>query len=223
MAVTVANITSGEGGTGFTTKDTASVNIVAGRLYILSVENKRAAGSPNVPTATGLSQTWAQIATKASSSGQASNVTLFRCVPSSNQSGAITMDFGGQAQDRAVWVLDEFSNISDTGGSNGSVAVVQSGNTAGNGTSASITLSALGSPNNASYGAIGNIGPVAVTPGSGYTETAEPGSAETGLETEFKAAGSTTVDWSFSSTDYEGLAIEIKAGAVSTSGFFEIL
>ena len=90
----------------------------------------------------------------------------------SPSSGAITITFGAN-QSNCGWSLNEFDGI-DTGGTNGSGAIVQAvPNTVASGTSLTITLSAFGNANNGAMSAFCIADNLAVTPDSGWTEMHE--------------------------------------------------
>ncbi len=221
MAVSATNLTHGEGGTGFTSKATASISPSAGKLYLISITSKKAGQTTNVPTVTGCSLTWVQVNTVNTTVGQGCRTTVVRAMGTPT-TGTLTIDWAGQSQDRAAWSVDEFSGVVTTG-SNGADAVVQSNTNQGSGvTSLTVTLSTFGSSGNAAFGTISAIGPPAWTVGSGFTELANQGTAESGIEVEFKNSQDTSVDWTFTSCDPVAVAIEIKAGAQLGVDYWDI-
>lgn len=217
MAVAVSNVIANGSAATASSYATASVSLVAGRLYLLTVRHVRStAALATTPTVSGASQTWTQVASWSNSDNNRRRTTIFRCLPASNQSGVLTIDFASETQNACDWVLDEFTGI-DTGGTNGSVAVVQAvGNDSGASsvTSFSITLSAFGSTNNATYGVFVS-GLVAVTQEGGYTETSDRDGTGSGhVQTQFLASSDTTPSWTLGSTVvYSAHGLEIKAAA----------
>lgn len=197
--------------TNATSYTTASVSPTANHLVLLAVHNN-ASGTAGTPTASGNSLTYVQIAT-VTYSGNSNRVTLFRALGGSPSSGAITIDYGGSTQQAAIWAVIDCANV-DTSGTDGSGAIVQSlTNTGAAVTSLTITLSAFGSTNNATFGAFGHAVGNDVTAGSGFselTDTSATAPVDT-LFTEFRNNNDTTVDASISaSTQWGGVAIEIK-------------
>lgn len=224
MAVACTNITSNfdeDGGSGSTT---ASVTLVAGRLYLLTVTQRRGDSTdPVEPTISSTGATWVKVNTVVfdSTSSSRRRVTVFRTMVSSNQTGTITITYGSNVSD-AIWILDEFTGV-DTTGTNGSGATVQSAtnkNEAG-ATSLTVTLAAFGSTNNATYGAFGWDGITSVpTVGSGFTLKVNQNDSGTDLSslTEFRSDNDTSVDSSYSPAAglIGGIAIEIKAAATTS-------
>ena len=102
----------------------------------------------------------------------------------------------------------------DTTGANGSGAIVQSVATLFTAvTSASVTLAAFGSADNATYGMFGRANNEAITQGSGFTLIHNPFGAtpNTSLMTEFRNDNDTGVDASWvTSSNCRGIAVEIK-------------
>lgn len=219
--VTITNLTSGEGGAGPTSVNTASITPPANKPIFVWVGSKVNAGTPNIPSVSGCGITWIQIATIAKTDAQRMRLTLFMGISSSPSIGALTISFGGQSQDRATWIVD-YASGARTSGSNAANAIVQSvsGQTAGSGTtnsaSLTLTLGAFADSNNATYGSL-NIIDGTITPGSGFSELAQANSAETNHESEWKTIGDTTVDWSFAAGYGLGIAVEIAQEVASAS------
>ena len=212
MAITAANLTNAVDASSVSTYTTASISPGASKLDIVSVESFFA-GTSTVPTVTGASGTWTQIATVTDSSGNR-RVTLFRDLSASPGSGALTIDFAGQVQTTIAWSIDEFSGT-DTTGTHGSGALVQSvthATTSGATTGFTITLAALGSANNAAYGALRNNAGGAVTVGTGFTSLSNQTAGSLVMAAEW-AINKTAVAWTWASQTVisVGVAIEIKA------------
>jgi hypothetical protein len=132
---------------------------------------------------------------------------------------AVTFDFGGQTQTGCVWSVIDYSGT-DTTGTNGSGAIVQSDTEASAGSVSSLTstLAAFSGANNATAGGFGyplNNGNG--TAGTGFTETGErfQGSPNQAIYTEFRSDNDTTVDVSIgaSSVPIVGISVEIAASA----------
>lgn len=219
MAVTISNLTSGNDTDGGSSSTTASVTPGSNKLELLSVSSRtNITADPNQPTVTGNGLTWVAINSIVYDTTSASRkrITLFRAMGASPSTGAITIDFGGQAQTDVVWSLDEASGI-DTGGTNGSAASVQSATAkdeTGSATSLTVTLAAFADAGNATFGAICVDNNSAASVGSGFTQLAVPTTTNQRLISEWKATNDTGVDASFGTSGLiGGVAIEIKAAA----------
>lgn len=180
---------------------------------------------PNQPTLTGNGLTWELVNTIVFDAASTSRrrVSLFRALGASPSAGAVTADFGLQVNTHSIIIIDQLSGI-DTGGTNGSDAIVQSATNSTVGTSLSVTLAAFGSASNATYGAIGTAatGTELVTAGSGFTITNQinNGGAQGGAA-EFRNDPDTTVDYTNPSSVELGIVgAEIKAaGGAATPTF----
>ena len=217
MAVTATQLTSGGSDTNTESYTTASISPSGNKLIIVAVYTRRTAGS-TAPTLTGNGLTYVNFVSETESTGTILRMTLYRAMGASPSAGAITIDFGADTMEHCEWIVTEFDNV-DTGGTNGSAAIVQSlgGRDEGTNTGLTITLAAFGDASNAAYGAVraGN----AITPGTDFIELAEVTAATEApnVQAEWKDVADTTVDWSWASTGSFaiGAAIEIKAGAAS--------
>jgi len=126
---------------------TASVSPNASELILLWVSTSHA--SANTPTVSGLGLTWALVATETSGTRRGS---VYRTMSASAITpGAITMDYGAASQGTCDWAVVAFSNV-DTGGTNGSGAIVQSGTyTSASATTTPITLAAFAHAQNVHF------------------------------------------------------------------------
>ena len=219
MAVAISNLTTGSDTDGNSTATTASVSPAGDNLLLLTVASRTGISTnPNQPTVTGNGLTWVAEKTTVydDSSSSRRRITVFRAMGASPSTGAITIDFGGQNQTTAIWSLDQLSGT-DTTGTNGSGAIVQSvanQDTTGTGASLTVTLAAFGSANNATFGGFGNgNGTNTSTAGTGFTKSGDvTDSADIRLTTEFVASNDTSVDMSWSgASEVGGVGIEIKA------------
>lgn len=213
----VTNLTAG-GQTAGTSATTASISPAANALVIVSVANSVSSGTANLPTVTGASGTWTQIATKLDATN-VRRVTLFRDLSASPGSGTLAISVAGQTQTFVEWSVDQITNV-DTTGTHGSGAVVQSASNTSSGTSTGITvtLAALGSSNNVAFGYIrmNTIAPVA---GSGFVELNAVAISTGGAEAEW-ATNKTAVAWTWASTAGSvpvAMAIEIKRSWLSAA------
>jgi hypothetical protein len=183
-------------------------------LIVLFVASRAVTGTTNVPTVSGNSLTWTQIATV--QRGSAHTMTLFGANASGSATGATTIDFAGQNQSfcRASFFLAEGVDL--TGGV--AAAFVQSPTNQGDGvTSGSVTLSAAAAGDNRPIAAFYHAANEVTTPrtdwdemddlAGSFTNTAiETQSRDDAFETTASAswATSTSVNWL-------GIAAELKA------------
>lgn len=188
-------------------QSTDSISPASGSLVLVGIGSNHPSGTPNIPTVSGLSMTWDQIDTVVIGSKQ--RTTLLRGVANGN-SGALTISHGGQNQQNIYWGVVQITQV-DTGGTNGSNAIVQSNRTSGTGSgSATVTLSSFTNLNNSTFGVIYYNAGVGISPGSGFTEIGEALSSHV-FETEFKSSNDTSVDWSFAGVEtHTAIAVELK-------------
>lgn len=214
MAVTANHLTSSGSETAQSSYNTASVSPGSNRLILVAVLQGRSGGG-NVPTLSGNGLTWQLVASSALFTSFY-KMHLFRSMGASPSTGAITIDFGGQNQTRVTWSVVEFDGV-DTGGTDGSAAVVQSASNTGTAvTSLTVTLAAFGSADNATYGTFGTDQVGDITPGTGFTELSDVSHGQR-HETEWRSDNDTSVDVSWSgSSDAGGIAVEIKAFSAAT-------
>lgn len=221
MAVAATNLVATGGVVGVSLAS-GSFTPTANRLVLAAVQSRTGiTADPNIPTLSGNGLTWVQVATVLydSTSSSRKRLTVFRAMGASPTTGALTADFAVQAQTDMGIVVDEFSGI-DTGGTDGSTAVVQSA-TALDDTitvaTLTATLAAFGSVNNATYGAfaIGSVSSTS-TAGTGFTKIGDLGTTTNNrVTTEFRNDNDTSVDMSWSANEeIGGIGIEIKAAAV---------
>lgn len=166
--------------------------------------------TPEIPTMTGNGVTWVEEDTQLDATGT-HRTTWFRGMVASPTEGAATIDFGGQTQFHAFWSISEIGGV-DTGGTNGSAAVVQTAKaTASSASTLSITLSAFASASNISFGSFGLPNFRTVTAGSGFTTIGSFGLSGVGTVFSEWKLNDTTVDVSLSApATISGIAVEIK-------------
>ena len=138
---------------------------------------------------------------------------VFRALSASPGSGPITITFTGSVSN-VQWIVSQWDGV-ETGGTNGSRAIVQTGAARSDGATAlAVALAPFAAANDVAYGAVGvaKNGPI-VTPASGLTEIAEVSSGETSaLEAEW-ATNQPAVGVSWGTSTKAGmLGVEIKAG-----------
>lgn len=210
MAITTTHLTDGTpGSNNITSATTASISPVAGTIVLVSVASF--SGTSAVPTCSGCNQTWDEVGSINNST--TNRVTVFRAVISNPTAGVLTFNWS-TSQAEVVWSVDSFSLFDDSGGTNGSVAIVQS--TTGASNTPSLTLAALGSGRNATFGVAADVGQAYATAGSGYTLLCGRGGTgnQIWISVEWAEPGSTTVDWGAAGqSGFSLIAMEIKAKA----------
>lgn len=231
-AVSCSVLTQDKSTTNAASYSTASVTPSANTLVLLATvatRNSTVCSDNDITSVTGNGLTWANINRQCFSNAGApvQTVELWRTMGASPSSSTVDFGFGGASQLNAAWAVIECTGV-DTGGTNGSGAIVQNAiNLTEPGTGLTVTLGAFGDAGNATLGAFGVADNVAVTEGSGFTELAEQlvsdGGTDSGLQVEWKTSNDTSVDASWSSIDAGGVAIEIKAAATSADTPGDIL
>lgn len=146
MAITCTRLTRGTDGSA--PFQTASVSPGANKLLLLCVQVYRASGTPATPTVSGNGLTWVQVDSVLFRSD--SRIAVFRAMGAAPTSGVITITAASSTL--VLWSLHEIDGI-DTGGTNGSAAIIQSGtNSAPGASSLTVTLAAFASAASAGFG-----------------------------------------------------------------------
>lgn len=217
MAITASNLINNILNSAATSYNTASISPVANRLTLVTV-GSQFAGTSNVPTVTGASGTWVNIISAADATNNR-RMSIFRDLSASPGSGALTIDFAGQSQANCEWSVEQLDGI-DLSGTHGSGAIVQSAsNTLTNGgatTGITVSLSALGSANNATYGGVRANGASAIVAGTGFTELST--NATVRMETEWKI-NDNSVLWTWASQLVISIAVAIEIKAAVPAAF----
>lgn len=195
--------------------------LVANTLGLAAIHNEKV-GTPDIPTLSGGGVTWVQIAT---STVGGIRTTLFRAMGASPSGTSLTVDYGGNVQSNCSWTIVEWADV-DTGGTDGSAAVVQSNvnSDAASGTTLAVTLSAFADAvNNVAYGVFGSASNVNCTPEGGYTGFTQGGVSEAAHRAQWQTGEDTSVSatYAVSVANRVGIAIEIAAsGGGGASGIF---
>ena len=224
MAISISNLTNGRDVDGNSTASTASITPSSNKLVLVAVATKTASGDPNHPTLTGNGLTWVEITSvNYDAVGSQKRLTLFRGMGASPSTGAISIDLGGQNNTCIQWIVEEVTGM-DTSGTNGSGAIVQSSTNQSGGSTVNtltVTLSAFGSTDNATYGIFGHDDDAGTaTAGSGFTIVSTQSSVDVmgNIASEFRSTNDTSVDISWDTSALEGgIAIEIKQATVAST------
>jgi hypothetical protein len=181
-AILCDNLASGTNGsdTNATSYNTDSVTLPANNLVLLLVQSKTSSGTANTPTATSTGATWQAVNNQ--NDGATRKASVLRTLVGSNQTGAVTIDFGGQTQQNAHWVIVVCSGV-DTTGTHGSGAVVTSNVATGaseGSDSYTHTCTAFSSSDNRPVVGVGTNASTSSTAESGWEELAENNSSDSG-------------------------------------------
>lgn len=220
-AISYSSLTGSFSTTDATSYTTASITPSANKLILLSVLSVQTGGPP-VPTITGNGLTWVEVDSNLNTTTNNRRITIFRAMGAFPSTGTITIDFGGSTQARCIWSVSEFDGV-DTGGTNGSSAIVQTTETSatpGNATSVTLTLSAFADTANVAYGLMWLFSAEDITNGSGFTSIYENSSGEgaQNMSTQYKL-NDNTVDWSWTSNvTYGAIALEIAVAPAGGGG-----
>lgn len=208
----------------FNTSNTPSFTItsytyLANHLYILFILSTKAT-TPDIPTVTTTGLTWVQVSTVTCGTiaSPTNRVTLFRCMPTSNTTASTDVNYAGNTQDGIGAFGYEITGMVTTG-TNGDDAIIQSvTSNADASANPSITMSSLNvDGRNAVIACFTNsLNPFDGTPESGWTELFDNGynTPTTGAYTMNRyLTTDNTPTVTASSSDWAGIAIEIKSAA----------
>lgn len=164
------SLTTGVTNTDNTVFTTASVSIQANTLITFCVGSRLVSGTTVTdPTASGLSATWVIIDKLSGGSDPSRYQVCFRTMSGSSQSGTVTVTFT-ETMTQAVWNITEWTGV-DTGGTNGSAAIVQFKTATAACSSCTVTLdSALTSGNRPFAAFVSGTGSAGATPETNWTE-----------------------------------------------------
>lgn len=191
----------------------------AGRLAIVTYQTTVSSSGSRTFTLSGNGITWSQVDSFRwidTGSGTRYWLTVWVGLTGGSPSaGAVTATNSANTNGGLI-IIDEVSGADVSG--TALDAIIQSvrgsiHTTSGSDTSATISLASLAGVDSASYGAMAHtLSSGTTTQGSGYTLLGSTGVSTPGrIITEYKAAGSTTVDFSWSDAGRgSGLAMEIK-------------
>lgn len=213
--ITHTLLTSGNNAANQKVYTTAAISPAPNALITVAVLMRRSGGALSPIISGGGMSSWSTVAsldfdTQAS---PAKRLTIFRALSASPGSGPVTITFPSSVSN-AQWIVSQWDGV-ETGGTNGSGAIVQSGTARSDGaTGLAVSLAPFAAPNDVAFGVVGvaKNGPI-VTPGSGLTEIAEISSGETSaLQAAWGAnQNSVAASWGIS-TKAALLAVELRAG-----------
>lgn len=197
---------------------TASISPTANALILVSVASNLGS-STNTPTLTGAGMTWVEIRNQSVDSGK-KRITVFRGLSGAPGSGALTIDFAGQAQDRVFWSISKFTGVKTTGTS-GADAIIQSlgafVSNGGNTTGITVDLATPTNSANATYGAFTSDSTPGVSAGSGFSIITNSSGAGGVISTE-SAINVEPVNFTWSSQAINGAEVALEIAADQGSG-----
>lgn len=174
----------------------------------------------NVPTGSGNSLTWAQIATVAVDPGTSHRITRFAAIATGSTTGVTTFDFAGQTQLGCVVSFYQAEGVDTTGGI--ASAFIQNPTNSGTGTSGSVTLAAAGHADNRPIACFSHQTQELATPDGAWTEVDDMSNSgpAIGVETQWDTDGfqNASASWATSSA-WIAMASELKATVVSGEPF----
>lgn len=217
MAITVTAIDEGNDPTDGTSFNIGSVTLANNKLYLFAVYSGNTGGTSQAPssiTGTHSGLTWVQVDTCPFNGGN-QRVTMMRAMGSSVSSGTIIINFSG-TQERVMWQLFEIDGV-DTGGTNGSAAVINptsGGNVDASGNNTSFNLPSAVTATNATIAFCMTNSGITFTEGSGYTPVGTQDSGTSPSMTRFTEWDSTanqTISYTTTGTPISGtVAAELK-------------
>lgn len=229
MPSDIVLLTSDSSATDATSYVTASITPPANSLIIVVVANGRTAAT-TIPTVdgNGISYFGFRGANALGDDGNFFRISAFRGMSASPTTGTITIDFGATTHQTCAWSVWAVTNV-NTGGSNGSAAIVQhnanSGDTTGANEIVTVTLAAFADAANATFGAFCTIGNgSALGLGSGFfqihADVISGDVLQQRMETEWRNDNDTTVTMEVATTgsSWLGLAWETDFEDQSASG-----
>lgn len=213
--ITHTLLTSGNNPANQKVYTTATIAPAPNALVTVAVLMRRSSGGLSPTITGGGMSTWTIVASADfdTQGTPTKRLTIFRALSSTPGSGPITITYGSSVSN-VQWVVSQWTGV-ETGGTNGSGAIVQSAAARSDAASTLVaSLAPFVAANDVAYGAVGvaKNGPT-VTPAAGFTEIAEVSSGETSaLQTEW-ATNQNAVGASWATlTKAAVLAVEIKAG-----------
>ncbi len=196
-------------GTGFTT---GTYTPTANTLNIIGILSSHGTTAETPTSVVGCGLTWVLVDELDLGAGTLRRLSVWRAMGSSPSNGALTITFSG-TMTSCLWNWVECAAV-DTGGFNGSGAVVQTDSeNAGAGTTINATLATLEHATNIHLAFVATNAAADITPDAQFAELGDdtettPSSA---LESEW-AVNQTACDATFSSAQSVIIGIEIKSG-----------
>lgn len=209
-------LTSGNSAVNQKLYTTATISPAPNALITIAILAHTSTGSPPVPVVSGGGMSaWTEVAatTFDALAKPLKRITVVRARSASPGSGPITIRFN-KNQSNVEWIVSQWEGT-DTTGTNGAGAIVQTGSNRRDAADGlTVSLAPFGNENNVAYGIFGvRSNAPAITAGSGFSEIAEHASGEeppSALQAEW-ASDDNTIDATWTSMNGGALGIEIKA------------
>lgn len=222
MAITMAALTSGATATDSASLTTASITPTTNRLVVAAVQNDFGTDPPTIPTATGCSLTWKQLATVTFFSSSGGRVTVFVAMGTAT-TGTVVFDCAGTTQTGWNHSICEFAGTEGSGSLQAIAQFITS--TTGTITGGSPTTITLASPRyngaSATYAAIAHntneAGTVQSSPAFTQVHVVNHGTPARGLVTEWDATvqQSASATWASNGVGF-GVVMEIRPALDNT-------
>jgi hypothetical protein len=210
---TTTNLTQGQTTTfPISSGTTASVAPAANTLIKIWISTFGSAATPTSVIGNGITYTHVLSTADYNNGFGPTAFHLFRGMSSSPSAGTIAIT-GASGTSYINWTVDETDGV-DTGGTNGSDAVVQAVQQSNGAPAASltVTLAAFSDPDNGVICGIHTYNSATVSVGSGFAFSYD-GSSTGYPSVEYRTDNDTTADWTFTpSTRAGAIALEIKPG-----------
>ena len=221
-AISATHLTAGSNTYPSDTGTTASISPTANALIIVTVGVYNGSGNPPTPISVignGITYELIDCSGEWHSGFDAEMVCMYRGLSASPTTGTIVIT-GDTGTGYLSWSVDEITGVYDTGGSNGSGAVIQSNTySSGAGTTDTITVT-LGTFASAGNGVLGtaynyNAGTLAITKEAGLTELVS-NYPNDNPETAWRNDNDTSLVWTLTADYSGGMAIEVNGTAPGT-------
>ena len=193
-------------------------------LICLFVATREASGANGPPTVTGNSLTWTQIATVTFEVGDW-RITLFAADATGSSTGATTADYGSDTQLHCNMFFCQVTGVDLSSGVAGAFVQSQTAEDSGTpATSGSVTLSSFASSDNRPLACFWHGATETITVEAGWTQLdafTGTGASRGGASMYRDDSSDLTPSASWStSTDWGGIAVELKAEAAAAAGQF---
>lgn len=211
MAIAFTDLATSGDSTNALVYTTASTTPGTNHLILACILASRTGATPDDPTVFGNGLTWVFVAGVTWGASNTKRLTIYRAMGTPSL-GTVTFTFANTLNG-CNWSVVDVAGM-DTGGTNGSGAVVQSAvNSAAAATSLAVALAAFGNAANATFGTFGTDIAGNITPGTGFTEINEAQTTAPVLtiNSQYQLANDTSVDASTASANIGGIALEIKS------------
>ncbi|HET7250020.1 MAG TPA: Ig-like domain-containing protein, partial [Gemmatimonadales bacterium] len=222
VPVTQTLLTSGHDPNNLRIYTTAAITAAPNALVTVAVLTHQSSSAAPAPTLSGGGMAaWDVVATTTfNGATPLDRVTIFRAMSASPGSGPITIT-SSVTISNCQWIVSQWDGV-ETGGTNGSGAIVQTASASGTAVNGlTVTLAAFADANDVGYGVFGIASATpAATVGSGFTRIDEQPSGEgtTGDLFAEWAANDNTIDATWTSKSAGALGVELKAGSGSGGG-----